>query len=105
MEPRPDSGDVIARPDVAGMVGELREAIVRLHSGVRVVESPLDLSAEFRGVTFCRITPYRELIHIQIGQDPMWEARLRTAGELPEVTARVVRAFLDVFARGQAGSP
>ena len=69
MEPLPDSGDAIVRTDVARMVGELRDAIVRLHSDVRVVESSLDLDAEFRGVTFCRITPYRELVHIQIGQN------------------------------------
>ncbi|HET6348016.1 MAG TPA: hypothetical protein VFH88_02935 [Candidatus Krumholzibacteria bacterium] len=100
-----DTDDTVARPDVARLADELRDTLARLHSGVRVTESSVDLVAEFRGVTFCRVAPYREVLHVQVGNDPVWESRIRTADELADVTARIVRAFLHVFADEPAGSP
>ncbi len=90
---------VVANPALARVVDDLRVALARLHSEVRVVETSMELRAEFRGVAICRVVPYRELLHIQVGHDPMWETRLRSAREFPQVMDRVVRAFLQAFAR------
>jgi len=105
MQPSSDPGEVVARLDVARLSGELRDTLFRLHGDVRVVESAVDVIAEFRGVTFCRIAPYRELVHVQVGHAPVWESRIRTADELPEVKARIVQAFLHVFAHTPTGPP
>ncbi len=100
MPPRPSNlAEVVANQALARLVGDLRVALARLHSDVRVVETSLELRAEYHGVVICRVVPYRELLHIQVGQDPMWEARLRRANEFPQVLDRIVRVFLRALAR------
>jgi hypothetical protein len=101
--PRSNLADVVADRAVARVVGDLRVALARLHGDVRVVETEVELRAEFRGVIICRVVPYRELLHVQVGQNPTWETRLRSAGEFPDVMHRIVRAFLHAFARAQSG--
>lgn len=91
--------NVVANQALARLVPDLRVALARLHSEVRVVETSMELRAEFHGVVICRVVPYRELLHIQVGQDPMWEARVRKANEFPQVMDRIVRAFLRALAR------
>lgn len=81
------------------LIDELCTLMPRLHSEVRVQETPYELSIQFRDVSLCRVVPYRELLHVQVGQDPVWETRLRSAREWPEVMERIVRAFLRALAR------
>jgi hypothetical protein len=97
--PQSNPADVVTDRAVARVVDDLRVALARLHGDVRVVETPIELRAEFRGAVLCRVVAYRELLHIQVGQDPVWETRLRTADEFPEVMDRIVRAFLRACAR------
>lgn len=97
--PRPGLADVVADRALAHRLDELRAALARLHSEVIVTETSMELQAEFRGVRFCRVVPYRELLHIQVGDNPTWETRVRHAGELPLVIEHIVRAFLRVYAR------
>jgi hypothetical protein len=92
--PHSSLAEVVANPALARLVDDLRVALARLHSDVRVMETSMELRAEFHGVAICRVVPYRELLHIQVGEDPMWEARVRKANEFPQVMDRVVRAFL-----------
>lgn len=100
MPPPPSSlAEVVANPALARLVDDLRVALARLHGDVRVVETSMELRAEFHGVAICRVVPYRELLHIQVGQDPMWETRLRKASEFPPVMDRIVRDFLRAVAR------
>jgi hypothetical protein len=58
----------------------------------------MELHADFRGIPLCRVVSYRELLHIQIGQNPMWETRVRASSEFPPVMEHIVRAFLRAFA-------
>jgi hypothetical protein len=103
MHSQPTSlADIVADPSVARLVDDVRTALGRLHSEVRVAETSVDLQAEFRGVVFCRLAPYRELLHFQVGHDPVWETRLRTAAEFPPVMERIVRAFLHAYARARS---
>jgi hypothetical protein len=102
--PRPDLSDVVADPVVARLLADLRAALPRLHGEVRVTETPVDLRAEFRGALVCRVVPYRELLHIQVGENPMWETRLRTAYEFPHVVDRIVRTFLRAYAHAPTGA-
>jgi hypothetical protein len=90
---------VVADPALARRLDELRAALARLHREVRVTETSMDLQAEFRGVPLCRVVPYRELLHVHVGESPEWETRVRHASEFPPVMDHVVRAFLRAFAR------
>jgi hypothetical protein len=102
---RSNLADAVADPAVGRLVDDLRVALGSLHGDVRVVESSLDLRAEFRGTDICRVVPYREVLHIQVGQDPLWETRLRRTEEFPEVMDRIVRVFLRVLAHGPGTPP
>ena len=100
MQPsRPSLSDLVENHDLGALVGELRTLLPRLHSEVRVQETPYELSVQFRDMLLCRVVPYRELLHVQIGQDPVWETRLRSARDWPEVMDRIVRVFLRALAR------
>ncbi len=100
---RSNLADVVTDPKVARLLDDLRVALPRLHGDMRVVESAMDLRAEFRGELVCRVVPYRELLHVQVGEEPMWEARIRSTREFPHVIDRIVRAFLRVYARSRPG--
>lgn len=88
--------DPPARERFLRLVGE----VMRLHQDVAVVVSGIDVRAEFAGGTLCRIVPYRELVHVQVGEDPMWETRMRTDLGYTESIHRIV----DVFLRAAAAS-
>jgi hypothetical protein len=89
---------------VARLLYDLRRVLAGLHSEVRVVETAAEIRAEFRGASLCRLVPYRELVHVQVGEHPTWETRLRSPGEYPDVVDRIVRAFLRELAnRGAPG--
>jgi hypothetical protein len=93
---------VVADRTLARLVDDMRTGLTRLHSDVRVVETSVDLHMEFRGVVICRVVPYRGLLHFQIGEDPVWETRLRSPGEFPEVMNRIVRTFLRAYSQSPA---
>ena len=97
--PTSSLAEVVANPALARLVDDLRVALARLHGDVRLVETSMELRAEFHGVAICRVVPYRELLHIQVGEDPMWETRLRKASEFPQVMDRIVRVLLRAVAR------
>lgn len=97
--------EAVASPALGRLVDDLRVALGNLHGEVRVVESSLELRAEFRGVDICRVVPYRDVLHIQVGQHPLWETRLRRAEEFPQVMDRIVRVFLGLLAHGPDSPP
>ena len=86
-------GDIIANVSVRGFFHELVDVLTHLHEDVEVQYSPVDIRAEYCGRTICRIVPYRELVHMQIGDDPVWEVRIR--GEAGYLDA--VDLIFDVF--------
>jgi hypothetical protein len=96
--PRSNLADVVADRDLERLVDDTRLALTSLHSEVRVEETSVEMRGEFRGAVLCRVVPYRELLHFQVGENPTWEARLRTESEYAEVMERIVRAFLRALA-------
>lgn len=98
---RSDSlGDVIANVAVRGFFHELLEILSNLHEDVAVRWSPVDIRAEFAARTICRIVPYRELIHIHVGDAPAWEVRVRDEVGYLEAVDRILDVFLDFVAAG-----
>lgn len=90
----PGLADVIADKSVRALFDRLIADLGRIHTGVQVQESPVDVRAEFDGTVICRVVPYRELLHVHVGTDPTWEARVRTEAAYVELMERVVGVFL-----------
>lgn len=86
--------DTIADAGARERFVRLVTEVGRLHPGVDVTVTGVDVRAEFNGGTLCRIVPYRELIHVQVGEDPMWETRVRTDAGYLAALDRIVDAFL-----------
>jgi hypothetical protein len=98
---RSDSlGDVIANVAVRGYFHELIEILANLHEDVAVRWSPVDIRAEFAARTICRVVPYRELIHIHVGDAPAWEVRVRDEAGYLEAVDRILDVFLAFVAAG-----
>jgi len=71
---------------------------------VRVVESGVELRADFENHLFCRVVPYRELLHIQVGTDPTWEIRVRDRAAYAGAVDRIFREFLRLAAKSSRGA-
>jgi hypothetical protein len=79
---------------VRDLCARLVEDLGALHREVEVVGTGVDIRAEFRGRTLCRLVPYRELVHIQVGDSPVWEARIRNERDYLEAVDMMLRAFV-----------
>lgn len=91
-------GDTITNLTVRGLFVELLDILANLGGDVSVVTSPVDIRAEVHGSTVCRIVPYRELIHIHVGEDPVWEVRVRNETGYLEAVDRIFNVYLKVIA-------
>lgn len=95
--------DTIAVAGVRRLCQRLVEELSSLHRDVTVVTSDVDIQAEVRtarGVRgLCRIVPYRELIHVQVGDRIMWESRVRDDAGYYQAVDMILRSFLRAFGR------
>jgi len=96
--PPPALADIIVDQSVRSMYIQLVDTLRRLHSDVRVEETGVELRAGFERRTLCRVVPYRELLHIQVGSDPVWEVRVRDRSGYLAVTDRILREFCQLVA-------
>ena len=96
-------GDVITNASVRALFHELIEILSNLHGDVVMHRSPVDVRTEFNGRTICRIVPYRELIHLQVGDAPVWEVRIRDEAGYLEAVDRILVVFLSLA--GASSSP
>jgi hypothetical protein len=91
-------GDVIANVTVRGFFCELVEILADLHERVEIQHGPVDIRAEYAGNCICRIVPYRELIHIQVGEAPAWEVRVRDEAAYLDAIDRILDTYLSIVA-------
>lgn len=99
--PRPvDFGDIITHLPVRNFFHELIDILSGLHSDVQIRRSPVDIRAEFNGRTICRVVPYRELIHLQVGDTTVWEVRVRDEAGYLEAVHRILETYLALAAAG-----
>jgi hypothetical protein len=92
-------GDVIANVSVRGFFHELIDILSNLHEDVDVRRSPVDIRAEYGARTICRIVPYRELIHLHVGDSRVWEARIRDEAGFLDAVDRILDVYLTCVAR------
>lgn len=76
------------------MYARLVDLLQQLHEDVEVDESHLELRARMDGQLLCRVVPYRELLHMQVGNSPAWEVRVRDQDGFEQAVDRVLRVML-----------
>ena len=69
-----------------------------LHDEIRVHASSVELRFFYGSEFLCRLAPYRDLFHVQIGEAPAWETRVRSETGLRETVDVALRHFLRVYA-------
>jgi hypothetical protein len=93
--------DAVATAGVRRLCQQLVEEISNLHRDVELTATDVDIQAEIRtrgrARPLCRIVPYRELIHVQVGSDPMWESRVRDEAGYFAAIDMILRTFLRTF--------
>jgi hypothetical protein len=95
-----DFGDVLSGVALRGYFHELIDLLSNLNDELEVRRSHVDIRAEYRGQTVCRIVPYRELIHLHIGETPVWEVRIRDEAGYLDAVDRILNVYL-----GYAAAP
>lgn len=74
-----------------------------VHEGVQVQATRVEVRFFLGDAFLCRLVPYRELFHVQIGDAPSWDARVRTQDGYAEAVDRALQRYLDVFAASVTG--
>jgi hypothetical protein len=98
-----DFGETITNVTVRGFFYELLEILANLGESVEVISGPVDIRAEIGGATICRLVPYRELIHIHIGDDPVWEVRVRNETGYLDAIDTILDVYLEITATRATG--
>jgi hypothetical protein len=91
--------DAVSHAHVRDSCARLVEDVASLHREVTIAGTGVDIRAEFRGRLLCRVVPYRELLHVHVGDGPTWEARVRNESDYVSVVDAVVRAFRRMASR------
>lgn len=94
-----DPGDVIAEPKLRALYDRFMTAIRRIHPGIVVRPARMESRIVYRDAVVCRVVPYRELFHVQVGGTPGWETRVRDADDCAETLHRVLNRWLDLYSR------
>ena len=96
---------MIADGAVRALYHRVLALVSGLHADVRVEESDVDVRVSFGGRPLCRVVPYRELVHVQIGNDFTWETRVRSDQGFRILADRLLREFVAAAARRGTGAP
>ncbi len=91
-------GDEISDSSVRQLFHRFVSQLGGVHHEVRVQATRVEVRFFFGDAFLCRLVPYRELFHVQIGDDPAWEARVRTFDGYAEAIDRAVQRYLEVYA-------
>ncbi|UCG50434.1 MAG: hypothetical protein JSW58_09470 [Candidatus Latescibacterota bacterium] len=100
LESRPefDPGDVIANQRVKELYYKFLGAVCGIHDEVILKTSQTESRILFRNTLLCRVVPYRDLFHVQIGEKDTWEIRVKDEACCVDTLDRVLARFLDVYA-------
>lgn len=76
-----------------------------VHDDIRVQATSVEIRFFYQGHFLCRLSPYRELFHVQVGDNPGWETRVRDEGGLVDAIDRALQRFLQVYSGGDSRDP
>ena len=68
-----------------------------LHGDIHVQATSVEIVFSFRDRLLCRLAPYRELFHVQVGGNPGWETRVRSETGFLDTVDRTLERFLDIY--------
>ena len=98
-----DLGDVIANRELQELYRRFIDSVRDIHEDVVLEVSHMEIWVRFDDTVLCRIVPYRELFHVQVGEDNIWEIRVRNRSGCLETLDRVLSRFLEEYAKRAAG--
>lgn len=103
--PQPDPGDLITDRSVRELYYRFLDAISGIHGEVELRTTQLESRVYLRDTLLCRVVPYRELFHVQIGDKNPWEIRVRDAASCFDTLDGVLTEFLDRYVSRECGRP
>jgi hypothetical protein len=92
-----DPGDLIADRTLRRLYDRFIGEIRGIHHDVTVRTAQLELRVYFQETLICRIVPYRELFHVQVGEKPVWETRVRDAADCVDIMDPILDRFFAVY--------
>lgn len=90
----------IADRSVKELFERFVETYSNVHDDIRVQTTSVEIRFFYQGELLCRLAPYRELFHVQIGDGPGWETRVRTEESFFAAIDRALHRFLEAYAAG-----
>lgn len=95
--PGTDLADQIRNQEIRALFNDLMEKLPEIHPEVSREVSPVEARFTVRERCLCRVVPYRDLIHVQIGEEPCWEVRVRGEQDYREAFDRILRELLGLL--------
>ncbi|UCG53388.1 MAG: hypothetical protein JSW58_07500 [Candidatus Latescibacterota bacterium] len=99
--PESDPGNLIASRKVRKLYYRFLEAICGIHDEVQERTTRLESRVFFGDILLCRVVPYRDLFHVQVGGENPWEIRVRDAESCFDTLDHVLARFLDIYPSGE----
>jgi hypothetical protein len=98
--PVSDPGHIIADHELRRLYDTFLNEVRGMHDDVRFETTRMETRVFFRDAVLCRVVAYRQLFHVQVGKDNVWEMRVRGPASCAETLDRVLSTFLEVYASG-----
>lgn len=87
-------GDEIASAPVRQLYKRYVRLVSGMHDEIEARASAVEVRLFFRSELVCRLVPYRELFHVQVGDGQAWETRVRSEESFLDTMDRTLQRFL-----------
>lgn len=94
-------GNGITQVAVRRLYERFLDLVLGLPGAMRVQATSVEARIFFGEAFLCRIVPYRELFHVQVGEGPNWETRVRNESGMIESIDRVLHHYLTICSESQ----
>jgi len=94
-----DPGQVITNQELRELYRRFIDSVRDIHADIVMEVNHMEIWARFDDTVVCRLVPYRELFHVQVGQENIWEIRVRNRLGCLETMDRVLSRFLEIYAK------
>ncbi len=77
---------------------EMCSKVSLLHADMKLDISSVEVRAYLWNSPVCRLVPYPELLHVQVGREPVWDLRLKDRKTYFRAIDRVLEEYLQIVA-------
>lgn len=88
--------DEVADPRIRRLFERYIEIVTQLHDDISMKVSSVEIRIFSGDIFLCRVVPYRELFHVQVGENPAWEIRVRGEGTFLDTVDKTLQRFLKI---------